>query len=157
MGANEMWTELRTVISRYRHSRYGRSHDTGTLFRCTNFPPPNRLRYRHWHTTIQAYNKAICACNEDDLAGEIHNSFTRVEYLLKNECRYIDFEVVTSNILHVRSNTLPNGTKKIEILSLQAYMCLYSVTSTYVPVTRARILGSITLQAHFFGVQSVCL
>ena len=53
-----------TVISRYRHTRYGHNHDTGTLFRCTNFPPPNRLLYRHWHTTIQAHKKAICACNE---------------------------------------------------------------------------------------------
>ena len=53
-----------TVISRYRHTRYRHNHDTGTLFRCTNFPPPNRLRYRHWHTTLQAHKKAICACNE---------------------------------------------------------------------------------------------
>ena len=61
-----------TVNTRYRHTRYKHYHDTGTLFRCTNFPPPNRHRYRQWHTTIQAHKKAICACIEfwrDSLFG----------------------------------------------------------------------------------------
>ena len=46
------------------NTRYRQNHVTGTLFRCTNFPPPNRLRYRHRHTTLQAHKIAICACNE---------------------------------------------------------------------------------------------
>ena len=53
-----------TVNSRYKHTRYKLNNVTGTLFRCTNFPPPNRLRYRHWHTTLQTHKKAICAYNE---------------------------------------------------------------------------------------------
>ena len=61
---HSLYSRTYTVNIRYRHTRYRHSHDTGTLFRCTNFPPPNRLRYRHWHTMIQAHKIAICACIE---------------------------------------------------------------------------------------------
>ena len=56
--------KIGTVNIRYRHIRYRHRHDTGTLFRCTNFQPPNRLPYRQWHTTLQAHKIAIYACVE---------------------------------------------------------------------------------------------
>ena len=49
------------------------------------------------------------------------------------------------------------GEQNFEIPSLQAHICQYSVTGRYVPVTRSRVLGIVTLQANFFGVPSVCL
>ena len=36
-------------------------------------------------------------------------------------------------------------------------MCLYRDTGKYVPVSRLSDAGIITIQAHFFGVPSVCL
>ena len=44
-----------TVNTRYRQTRHGHNHVTCTKIVCTNFPPPNRLHYRHWHNTLQAY------------------------------------------------------------------------------------------------------
>ena len=65
---------ISTVNSRYNYTRYKHNHVTRTLFRCTNFPPPNRLRYRHRHTTLQTHKKFIRAYNElwrDKLLGGV--------------------------------------------------------------------------------------
>ena len=41
-----------TVNTRYGHTRYRHNHVTGTEIVYSDFPMPNRLRYRHYYTTL---------------------------------------------------------------------------------------------------------
>ena len=44
---NSFVTSTNAVNTRYKHTRHRHKHVTSTLFQCTNFSPPKRLRYRH--------------------------------------------------------------------------------------------------------------